>query len=246
MIYDLPDDQAPDERTGPATDEPAADESVAVEGYPWHAPWQAVGSPRFAPRAISAAAVLRQHGLVLVDELIVAAQAERAEIAVAATLMAGESNARNIWGHDKVDTGGAYVKGGPVTRENYLAYRGLMRLGRIKRQGCGPAQCTSAYYQDLADELGGCWEPVPNMRAGLRGLQQLVARYGVQGGARRYNGSGPQAEAYGRNFVARYRTWSNRLFGTVASTDLPAPTPGAPAVPDDAARRRRRQQNLLL
>jgi hypothetical protein len=202
-----------------------------------HYPWEMVPrEDRFAPRAVSAIAVMHQYGLVLAEELIVAAAAEGAEPAVAATLMAGESNARNVWGNDPVDTGGAYVKGGPVTRENYLAYRALIRTGRIGRQGCGPAQATSAYYQDLADSLGGCWDPVANMRAGLRGLQQLIARYGVQGGAQRYNGSGSAAVTYGQNFVARYQTWQNRLFGTVVTT------PGAPA----GDGRLHRQQALLL
>lgn len=208
--------------------------------YPWE-PEPEVD--RFAPRAISAAAVMRQYGLVLVEELIVAARAEGAEIPIAATLMSGESNARNIWGHDPVATGGAYVKGGPVTRENYLAYRALMRTGRIGRQGCGPAQCTSAGYQDTADALGGCWEPVANMRAGLRGLMALINRYGITGGAQRYNGSGPQAVAYGKNFAARHTTWSNRLFGTVTG-----PVGAPPAASDAPAGdgRRSRQQALLL
>lgn len=197
-----------------------------AEQHPWED--RELSSQRFQSHAVSASSVLRQYGLVLADELIQAAQLEGAEIAVAATLMAGESNARNVWGHDPVETGGAYTKGGPVTRENYLAYRALVRTGRIGRQGCGPAQCTSAGYQDSADALGGCWDPVANMRAGLRGLQQLIRRYGVQGGAQRYNGSGALAVAYGRNFVARYQTWSNRLFGTVV-----APTPPSTPTEDD-------------
>jgi hypothetical protein len=75
------------------------------------------------------------------------------------------------------------------------------------------AQCTSAQYQDTADDLGGCWDPLANMRSGFRGMGALIKRHGVQQGARRYNGSGPAAEAYGRDFLAKYGTWRERLRG---------------------------------
>jgi hypothetical protein len=201
-----------------------------AENSPYRAATDASAISRdLTAHAVTVTSVLARNGLVLVDELVEAAHLEGAEIAVAATLMAAESNARNVWGHDGVSTGGHYTKGGPVTQANYLAYRAAMRAGQIGRQGCGPAQATSAYYQDLADSLGGCWLPVPNMRAGLRGLQHLIGQYGVAGGAQRYNGSGPAAIAYGKNFLARYQTWQTWLFGTVVD---PAPsTPSTPIAP---------------
>ncbi len=157
------------------------------------------------------------------DEMIVAAVAEKVGLAVCATILMNETGGgKNIYGHDKVDTGGTYVKGGQVTRANYLAYRAAMKSGRIKRQGVGPCQCTSAQYQDTADLLGGCWDPVANMRSGFRGMGALIGKYGGRQGARRYNGSGPAAEAYGVKFESRYNVWRQRLQGvTLPNTTVP-------------------------
>lgn len=178
-----------------------------------------------------AAAILRQYGMGLADELVQAAQMEGIELAAAATVISMESNGRNVWGSDPVSTGGAYTKGGPVTKANYLAYRNLVKAGKIGRQGVGPAQCTSAGYQDTADALGGCWDPVANYRSGFRGLQRLIHTYGTRDGARRYNGSGPAAERYAATFMARYATWKQRLAG--ATVNPPPPGDDMAAVPQD-------------
>ncbi len=176
-----------------------------------------------------AAAVLRANGMGLANELVQAAELERMDIAIAATIIAGESWGRNVFGHDNVPTGGTYTKGGAVTRDNYLAYRGWMRGGSGRRQGVGPAQCTSAQYQDTADALGGCWDPVANMRSGFRGMGALMRQYGTRNGARRYNGSGPQAEKYADSFMARLATWQARLNGASAPP-APAPASGLPTL----------------
>lgn len=160
-----------------------------------------------------AAAILRSFGLGLADELVQAAALEHVDLAVAATILAKESGGRNVWGSDGVSTGGTYVKGSTVTQSAYLAYRTAVHAGRIGRQGVGPMQCTSASYQDQADLLGGCWVPLANMRSGLRGLGNLIRAYGIRDGARRYNGSGPAAEAYARDFMAKYAIWKSRLSG---------------------------------
>lgn len=168
----------------------------------------------------SAAVVLSQYGLVNTDAIVAAAALENVDLAIAAAMIQKESGGRNVWGSDGVSTGGAYTKGGAVTKANYLAYRSLVKAGKIGRQGCGPAQCTSAAYQDSADAIGapnglGCWDPVTNIRAGLRGLGALIRTYGVQVGAQHYNGSGPAAVAYGKDFLSRYNTWKARLAGVV-------------------------------
>lgn len=171
---------------------------------------------------------LRAGGLGLVPELIVAADWEGLALPVAATAIQCESWGRNVWGHDGVSTAGLYVKGGPVTQANYLAYRAAMKAGRIGRQGCGPAQCTSAEFQDRADELGGCWDPVANMRSGFRGLKQRIDRYGLRDGFRRYNGAGPNAETYAVKAIAAYQVWQARLTGATAAgitTQAAAPPP---------------------
>jgi hypothetical protein len=160
-----------------------------------------------------AAAILTSYGMGLADELIFAAQAEGIDLAVAATVIQKESMGRNVWGSDGVATGGTYIKGTLVTQASYLAYRAAVQAGRIGRQGCGPAQCTSAGYQNEADALGGCWDPVANMRSGFRGIQTLINQYGVRGGFVHYNGSGPAAEAYANDAMAKFAVWQARLAG---------------------------------
>lgn len=160
------------------------------------------------------------------DEMIRAAQAENVELAVAATILMKETGGgRNVWGHDPVDPQGCYVKGGQVTEGDYRRYR----ASSGGYQGCGPCQCTSAGYQDTADQLGGCWDPTANMRSGFRGMGALIRQYGVQDGARRYNGSGPAAEAYGRDFYGKYQAWQQRL----ADTTTTAPTEETDVQPSD-------------
>jgi len=161
----------------------------------------------------SAAAVMAQYGLVNTDAIVQAARLEGMELAAAATMISKESSGRMVWGSDPVSTGGVYTKGGLVTRENYLAYRALANAGKVGRQGVGMAQLTSKGFQDSGDALGGCWDPVANARAGFRGMQRLIAAYGTRDGARRYNGSGPAAERYAADFMARYATWKQRLAG---------------------------------
>lgn len=162
---------------------------------------------------VDAATVLTNYGLGLADELVVAAQLEGIDLAVAATVIEKESAGRNIWGSDTHITAGTYTPGGPVTQANYLAYRAAVQAGRIGRNGCGPAQCTSAAYQNQADALGGCWDPVANMRSGFRGIQALINQYGVFGGFEHYNGSGPAAIAYANDAMAKYQVWQQRLAG---------------------------------
>lgn len=167
-----------------------------------------------------ASSILAQFGILIPELMIEAAQAENVDLAVAATVLMGESGGgANIWGHDTTNTGGYYVPGGPVTWQNYRAYRGAMLAGHIPRNGVGPAQCTSSQYQDTADALGGCWNPLANMRSGFRGLGALIRAYGVQVGAQHYNGAGPQAVEYGRVFFAHYQVWKSRLAGATSEGD---------------------------
>lgn len=79
--------------------------------------------------------------------------------AVAAVLLDKESNARNIWGHDSVDTCGNYTKGGPVTEDDYRAYKA--DRARCGMQGCGPVQLTWWALQDRATNwaVAGAWSP---------------------------------------------------------------------------------------
>lgn len=162
---------------------------------------------------VSTADVLTNYGLGLADEIVLAAQLESLDLAVAATIISKESGGRNVWGSDPQSTAGTYTKGAVVTQADYLAYRNAVQAGLIGRQGVGPAQCTSAAYQNQADDLGGCWSPVANMRSGFRGIGGLINKYGVREGFVRYNGSGPAAEAYANDAVSKYAVWQQRLAG---------------------------------
>src|SRR5688500_20378245 len=48
---------------------------------------------------------------------------------------------------------GASVKGGTVTRDNYMAYKRAVELGRSGRQGCGPCQLTYGRSEEHTSEL---------------------------------------------------------------------------------------------
>jgi hypothetical protein len=52
------------------------------------------------------------------------------ELAAAAAMLEKESSGgRNVWGHDGVPTGNAYVKGSEVTRAAYMAYKQALETG---------------------------------------------------------------------------------------------------------------------
>ncbi len=81
---------------------------------------------------MSVAQALADAGIVRPDEVIELAAATRLPVPRAAVMLTKESSGGHmLWGRDGVSTGGAYTKGGPVTRENYLAYRALVRAGTI-------------------------------------------------------------------------------------------------------------------
>lgn len=117
----------------------------------------------------------------------------------------------NVWGHDGVNTGGIYIKGAPVTREAYLAYKA--RRSELGSQGVGPMQLTYYGYQDQADAAGGAWDPRANMRVGFGALAALVNTYGRADGVRRYNGSGPAADAYSVDVLGKAAKWATRIGG---------------------------------
>lgn len=189
---------------------------------------------------MNAAAVLAAGGIVDPATVIAQAQAVGLPLALAAAVLEQESaGGRNTWGHDPVENRGIYLPGSPVTEMTYRRYKPLADRGEIGRQGVGPMQLTARYWQDAADRRGGCWDPAANMAAGFTGLVALVNRYGLPDGVRRYNGSGPAAERYRDQVMARYRTWTTRLArvtdpaGTPEGDDVPwTKADGAPAVPD--------------
>jgi hypothetical protein len=113
----------------------------------------------------------------------------------------------NVFGHDPVKNP---VKGGAVTKKRYLLYKHYRQQG-LGMQGVGPCQLTYYTVQDEADKAGGCHRPKYNMRIGFKMLAGLIKVHGIQKGAARYNGAGPAADAYGRDFAAKQAKWHKFL-----------------------------------
>jgi hypothetical protein len=172
---------------------------------------------------LSRTQVLTAGAILRPDDVVAIADASALELAAAAALLVMESGGgRNVWGHDVGDTGGTSVKGAPVTRDAYLAYRAAVARGEIGRQGVGPTQLTNGELQAAADGLGGCWDWVCNARTGFSHLAALIKSYGDREGFRRYNGSGPAAEQYADTALRYLAQWRARLANTeddVALTD---------------------------
>ncbi len=142
---------------------------------------------------------LKAHGFQNVTAIVVAAeQKDRPTIQRACALTLNESSGGyNVYGREG-STPALY--GAEVTKANYKEY--LAHVAAEGRNGVGPTQLTLAGYQADADKLGGCWNPLFNCEVGFRLLHELIEIHGVWGGAMRYNGSGPAAEAYADKFVA--------------------------------------------
>jgi hypothetical protein len=168
---------------------------------------------------VSVADVLKAGGILDPTTAIAQAAATGLPIALAAAVLEQESGGgRNIWGHDPVEHRGVYVPGGLVTEQAYRVYKRMADTGEIGRQGVGPMQLTGRSWQDAADRRGGCWNPAANMAAGFAGLVALTNSHGLPEGVRRYNGSGPAAERYRDQVLARYRVWTTRLASTTPDT----------------------------
>lgn len=162
----------------------------------------------------TASAVLTDNGILRAPEVVELAAAAGLELAAAAVLLEKESGGgRNVWGHDAVNTAGSYIKGSPVTKEAYFAYRDAVHARHAGRQGVGPCQLTYGPFQDEADALGGCWDWRCNVRVGFRILAQGIKAGGIRAGFRQYNGSGPAAERYANDAMAHLAVWRTRLAG---------------------------------
>ncbi len=124
--------------------------------------------------------------------------------AAACALLVQESGGgKNEWGHDPTIFIGGGTFGQPVTEESYAAYK-AERDKTGKMQGVGPTQLTWKGYQDQADALGGCWQPLVNMVVGFG----IIAGYRAAGLSwwdcwKRYNGS----DAYADQMVKRQAEW---------------------------------------
>ncbi len=113
----------------------------------------------------------------------------------------------NVFGDDPQS--GNPVRGGAVTRSRYLEYVEHRRRGR-GMQGVGPMQLRWYALQDLADRLGGCWQPRYSMRVGFAQAKALVRRDGRAAGAARYDG-GASADTWARDWLAKQNKWQRWL-----------------------------------
>jgi CHAP domain-containing protein len=157
-------------------------------------------------------------------EAVVVREARRSglPVALACAVLEKETGFRNVFGHDAVRNPVKSPPGGllAVTADNYRQYLFHRRRG-LGNQGVGPMQLTSSFLQDRADQLGGCWQPAPNIRVGLEFLAGNIRRLGLRSGVVAYNGSGPAAQRYGDDVLARARAWDKRL--RAARPPRPAP-----------------------
>lgn len=166
---------------------------------------------------MGAAESLAAWGVLRAAEVVEVAAGAGLELASAAAMLEKESSGgQNLWGRDGVQTGGFYVKGSPVTRAAYQAW--LPNRSHLGSQGVGPCQLTYPPLQDQADRLGGCWDWRINITVGFRHLAGLQKQYGIRGGFRRYNGSGPAAEAYADDAMAKRAKWLTRIGAAPTTT----------------------------
>lgn len=141
--------------------------------------------------------------------IVIEARRAGIPISLGFALVEQESGFRNVYGHDPVAN--RAPKGGRVTKHNYLnVYLPDRKAGR-GMQGVGPCQLTWYAFQDQADHLGGCWIAKNNIRVAFDHLAALIRSNGVKTGLRAYNGSGPNAERYARQVLARQSKWHRRL-----------------------------------
>jgi hypothetical protein len=173
-----------------------------------------MASPRLIER-------LRAEGVLRPQAVVEEAKRAGLRLPLACALLEKESGGgRNVFGHDPT----IFVGAGEVTRAKYREYKKRrVASGNRLMQGVGPCQLTWWEFQDAADREGGCWRPEVNMRVGFRHLVALINQHGEADGARRYNGSGPAAEAYSRDLLAKAKVWEAKLAGHV----VPA-TPAGP------------------
>lgn len=188
---------------------------------------------------VAAVHTLTSWGILRPSDTIATAVEANIPLDLACAMLEQESGGgRNVFGSDGVATGGAYVKGSEVTRESYLKYRAIR--AQYGAQGVGPMQLTYPPLQDQADAAGGCWDPRVNMLVGFQHLASLIRANGLTEGVRKYNGSGPAAENYKIQVLAKKAKWNTRIGNTlieaIATTPFTAtPSPVVPALEPTSA-----------
>lgn len=154
----------------------------------------------------------KRHGARYALRIIWEARRAKIPISLGFALCEKESAFTNVFGHDKSASVPAAWKGEEVTKRRYLLYR--LNRPHQGMQGVGPVQLTWFSYQDKADRLGGCWKPKYSIRVGFEVMAKLIrSGNGAQSVSTlaRYNGSGPDADAYGKDLLRRQQRWHKWL-----------------------------------
>jgi hypothetical protein len=157
--------------------------------------------------AIAQLKVMRDHGLVNVATIQMAAQNVGIHLAPACALMTMESSGRNVYGHDK----DAALSGYPhqVDESNFKVYHWLVTEKGMTPNGVGPSQLTfMGFINDMIADGHRPWVLMDNMEYGF----SLILDYRHSQGswldaATKYNGSSD----YGRRFVASLDNWREWL-----------------------------------
>lgn len=147
----------------------------------------------------------KKHGARYSLRIIREARRAGIPVSLGFALIEQESNFTNVFGSDPTIFAGA----GTVTKAKYLAYK--KQRGRTRMQGVGPAQLTWYELQDRADKRGGCWMPQHNIAVGFDALAKHIVGKGTRAGIAAYNGSGPAANRYATQVLAKQEKWHGRL-----------------------------------
>lgn len=151
-------------------------------------------------------AKMAAHGIDYPADTLWAARATKLPLHYACAMLEKETGGgRNEFGHDPTTSIPTSWMGGAVNFVRYRYYKA--RRATHGMQGVGGTQLTWYAFQDRADAAGGCWIPRNNFLVGFSVLRANIARYGEQGGAAAYNGTGPAAAAYGHDFVVKAAHW---------------------------------------
>jgi hypothetical protein len=152
-------------------------------------------------------ALMKAHGVVNPAQTLKATRATGLPLHYACAMLWKESlGGQNVFGHDPTASIPRSWMGKTVTKARYVVYKKNRKAG-LGMQGVGPTQLTWYAFQDRADALGGCWNPYANMLVGFAVLRANIKLHGPQKGAARYNGSGPMADRYGRDFIVKANRW---------------------------------------
>lgn len=156
---------------------------------------------------------LRKLGCPYPIRLITEAGKTGLSVPLGCSLVVQESGWENVFGHDPPPA--PFTGAGAVTEVKYHAYA-AQRDQRGIGQGVGVTQLTYPAYQVEADKIGGCWIIACQLQIGFSILAEHVRTDGLHAGVAAYNGSGPAAEAYADEVIARAVTFAKELH-------LPAP-----------------------